>query len=30
MRLLDVREDTWVVGPASDWISNNFVFLKVR
>jgi SAM-dependent methyltransferase len=30
MRLLDVREDTWVVGPTSDWISNNFVFLKAR
>ncbi|MCA3417034.1 MAG: class I SAM-dependent methyltransferase [Roseomonas sp.] len=30
MRLLDLREDTWIVGPSSDWISNNFVFLKTR
>jgi SAM-dependent methyltransferase len=30
MQLVDVREDTWVVGPSSDWVSNNFVFLKGR
>ncbi|MCA3423218.1 MAG: class I SAM-dependent methyltransferase [Roseomonas sp.] len=30
MRLVDIREDTWIVGPPSEWVSNNFVFLKDR
>lgn len=30
MRILDVREDTWQVGPSSEWLSNNFVFVKAR
>ena len=30
LRLLDLREDTWVIGGSAEWLSNSFVFLKTR
>lgn len=30
LRLLDLREDTWVIGGSAELLSNNFVFLKTR
>jgi hypothetical protein len=30
LRLLDLREDTWVIGGSAELLSNSFVFLKTR
>lgn len=30
LRLLDLREDTWVIGGSAEQLSNTFLFLKVR